>query len=113
MSEADFTKDLFSPRHEALSLLGVLEALRANNPGVALELLEKQLDNSVLGMDEIARQASSPECGRIAEVLQLVRDYRQTHPRRAESELVNANRDTLASLGRIQERVQKILDETK
>jgi hypothetical protein len=113
MSEADFIKNVFSPRHEALSLLGGLEALRANNGAVALELLEEQLDNRVLAMDAAARQASSPERERIAEVLQVVRDYRQNHPRHAESDLVNVNRDTEASLGRIQERVKRILDGTE
>ena len=113
MNEADFIKSVFTPRHAALSLLGALEALRANNTAVALELLEEQLDNSVLGMDATARPASSPERERIAEVLQLVRDYRQMHPRRAETALVNVSRDTLASLGRIQERVKRILNETE
>ena len=110
MSGGEFIENMFTPRHKALSLLGVLEALRANNGASALELLEEQLDNSVLGMDAAAREASSPERERIAGVLQLVRDYRQTHPRRAESDLPNANRDTVASFGRIQERVKRILD---
>ena len=113
MTEDEFINNVFSPRNVALSLLAVLEMLRADDRGAALELLEQQLDNAVLGMGPSVRGAGSQERERISQALRLVRDYREGHPRQSESDKVNADAATLAGLLRIQERVRRILNGTE
>ena len=113
MNEEEFQNYVFNARCTALSLLGVLEALRDDKKTVALELLEEQLDNTVLAMGTPAQQVAPLERERIREVLRIIHRYRNAHPRRAECDMANINPATLTSLQRIQDRAQRILSDTE
>ncbi len=89
-----------------------LESLRVNETGRALELLEIQLDASILTMNRLASGTEAAEREAVQALLQRARDYRRAYPRRTEAELNDLASGLLvrsAHLGK--ERAAKILDD--
>lgn len=88
-----------------------LESLRANRIGQALELLEMDLDASVLALNRLAREVDPTRLERVTSTLQQIRAYRRVHPRRVEADLSTFANGLLVRAGRAaQERVGKILN---
>ena len=89
-----------------------LESLRANSTGRALELLEIDLDASVLALNRLAKEADPTQRERVTSTLHQIRAYRRVHPRRAEADLGTIANGVLVRAARAaQERARKILDE--
>jgi hypothetical protein len=89
-----------------------LESLRANSTGRALELLEIDLDASVLALSRLAKELDAAERERVTSILQQIRAYRRLHPRRVETDLGNVANGVLVRAARLgQEKAAKILDE--
>jgi hypothetical protein len=64
-----------------------LESLRAKDTARALELLELDLDASVVSLARLANEAAPAERERLTDTLRRIRAYRRTHPRRTEADL--------------------------
>lgn len=64
-----------------------LESLRANDVPRALEVLELDLDASVLALNSLAKTCDGAEREQVIAVMRQVRAYRQDHPRRTEADL--------------------------
>ena len=89
-----------------------LESLRANSTDRALELLEIDLDASVLALARFAKEVDPARRERATSTLQQIRAYRRVHPRRAEADLGTIANGVLVRAARAaQERARKILDE--
>lgn len=88
-----------------------LESLRANDTGRSLELLELDLDASILAPANLARKGSTDERKRVAELLERIRDYRRAHPRRTEADLGSLANGLLVRAGGLsKQRVYEILE---
>jgi len=81
-------------KNEHLAVLGrlsttqlALESLRAKDTGRALELLELDLDASVLALSRLAKESDPTEREPLTSALLQIRAYRRVHPRRAEADL--------------------------
>jgi hypothetical protein len=89
-----------------------LESLRANSTQRALELLEMDLDASVLALNGLSKEIGATERERVTSTLQLIRAYRRVHPRRVEADLGNVAHGVVVRAARAaQERAAKILNE--
>src|SRR5258707_577089 len=64
-----------------------LESIRPGDTARALELLELELDASILRMNGLAESATGGEKQQLAALLERVRDYRRAFPRRLEADL--------------------------
>ena len=106
-------------KNEYLAVLGrvsttqlALESLRNKNTKRALELLELDLDASILALSTLAKAADPTARERLTSALHQIRAYRHVHPRRAEADLSeNANGLLVRAASGAKDRVQKILDE--
>ena len=98
---------------EVSTLKGALENLRANRSGRALETLEQGLDVGVVRLSALREHVDPDDHERIIEALRWIRDYRRAHPRRTETDLSSFDKKLVADGLELQERVRKILDETK
>jgi hypothetical protein len=91
-----------------------LENLRAKDVARALEILELTLDLSILRLNKLARECDPSERERVVSTLRQVRAYRQSYPRRVESDLSTVANGVLArSVTVSKERIREILDETE
>ena len=89
-----------------------LESLRCKDTARALELLEVDLDASVLALAGLSEQVTSADREHVTAALGRIRVYRRAHPRRAEADLSSLASGLLsraADLGG--QRAHKILDE--
>ena len=73
---------LVAAQGEALAVRIILEELRAGRVANALELLEQQLDTSLLTIQSLARDAELADREQSENSLRIVREYRQRHPRK-------------------------------
>jgi hypothetical protein len=64
-----------------------LESLRSKDTAQALELLELDLDATVLTLGRLAKEVTPTDRDRVTATLQQIRAYRRTHPRRVEADL--------------------------
>lgn len=64
-----------------------LESLRDQEIARALELLELDLDASVISLARLAEEVAPAERDRVTQTLQQIRAYRDAHPRRSEADL--------------------------
>ena len=89
-----------------------LERLRAKNTARALELLELDLDASILALGRLAKEVAPTERERVISTLRQIRAYRRAHPRRSEADLgAIAHGLLVRAAGKAGQRVRKILDE--
>ena len=87
----------------------LLDELRDGRLANALELLEQQLDTSVLAMQRFSESAGPSEREPVLGALRVLRDYRRRHPRKTEAVIEG----DMKGLGLAREKAQKILHETK
>jgi len=89
-----------------------LESLRAKDTARALELLELDLDASVVALSILAKEADSTERERVTDTLRQIRAYRRVHPRRVEADLGSLASGLLVRAAHHGgERARKILEE--
>jgi hypothetical protein len=102
-------RKLLNAQTEAAITQTLLDELRSGRIANALELLEQQLDSSILSVHRFIGEVEPAERTTTIAMLRKFRQYRLRHPRKTEavfdSEL---QKDDLAT----HEMVRKILDET-
>jgi hypothetical protein len=109
MEKHDYPLMLLNAQADALSARILLDELRMGSIAVALELLERRLDTSILMIDGFARKIGAAQQGSAVESLKVVREYRLRHPRKTEA-IIEEEEDNL-SKQQAQEKVKKILNE--
>ena len=100
---------MLNAQGEALSARILLDELRGGGLANALELLEQQLDTSVLAMQRFSEPAGPSEREAVLGTLRILRDYRRRHPRKTEAVIEG----DVEGLRLAREEAQKILHETK
>jgi LmbE family N-acetylglucosaminyl deacetylase len=91
-----------------------LESVRAKELARALEILELELDVNILRLHALAKECDPSERERVVSTLRQVRSYRQSHPRRVESDLSTVAKGVLArSVTVSKERIREILDKAE
>ena len=91
-----------------------LESLRARETARALELLELDLDASVLALGRLGKEADSSERERVTQTLRQIRAYRRAHPRRVEADLGSLASGLLVRAAREGgKKVREILEKTE
>jgi len=99
---------------QVFSTQSALENLRAQDVARAVEILELQLDESILRLHALAKECDPSERERVVSTLRQVRAYRKSHPRRVESDLSTVANGVLArTITFSKERIREILDETE
>jgi hypothetical protein len=89
-----------------------LESLRAKDTARALELLEVDLDASVLALARLSKEVAPADRERVAMTLRQIRAYRRAHPRRVEADLSSLASGLLSrAADQGGQRAQKILEE--
>ncbi len=87
-----------------------LEGLRANEVPRTLELLELNLDASVLALNRLTKTCDGAEREQVIATLRQIRAYRQAYPRRTEADLGGSVKGMLVHSGQLaEERVREIL----
>jgi hypothetical protein len=87
-----------------------LESLRASEVPRALELLELNLDASVLALNRLAKTCDGADREQVIATMCQIRAYRQAHPRRTEADLGGDVKGLLVRSGQLTEgRVREIL----
>jgi hypothetical protein len=64
-----------------------LESLRDKDTARALELLEVDLDASVIALARLSKEVAPADRERVTTTLRQIRAHRRIHPRRAEADL--------------------------
>lgn len=100
---------LLHAQAEALTARILLDELRAGRIATALELLEQQMDTSVLMIDGFARKAEPTQQASAVESLRVIRQYRSRYPRKPEAVIEEAANSL--SKRQTHDKVKKILDE--
>jgi hypothetical protein len=95
---------------EASSIVGALQNLRDGRFDRALEMLELELDGIALLLDSLADDVEPDERALILETLCSIRNYRDVHPRRPETDLREFESDVVADASELQEKAKKVLD---
>ena len=89
-----------------------LESLRAGDTARALELLELELDASVVALGTLAKDVEPGDRDRATSTLRMIRQYRCTHPRRVEADFSATAKGVLVRAAReAGARANHILDE--
>lgn len=89
-----------------------LESLRAKDTARALELLELDLDASVVTLARLAAEVAPAERERVTTTLRQILTYRRAHPRRVEADLGSLASGLLVRAGhQTGERARQILEE--
>lgn len=78
-----------------------LESIRSKDIAQALELLELDLDATVLALARLAKEATPTDRERVTAALQRIRAYRRAHPRRTEADLSPMASGLLGRAGRL------------
>src|SRR5262245_37072390 len=85
-SETTMNDELLKALSKAAMTQLALENLRAKDTARALELLELDLDASVISLARLANEAAPAERERLTDALRQIRAYRHAYPRRTEAD---------------------------
>lgn len=99
---------LLNAQGEALTARILLDELRAGRLASALELLEQQLDTSVLAMQKFSESVEPSERESVLGTLRVLRDYRRRYPRKTEA-VIEGDAEGLRPA---REKAEKILHDT-
>ena len=89
-----------------------LESLRAKDIPRALELLEVDLDASVLALARLSKEVTPADRERVTTTLRQIHSYRRAHPRQVEADLSSLASGLLSrAADQGGHRAQKILEE--
>ena len=105
---------LFIVVTEATTISGVLENLRKHRVDRALEALEQQLDTVTVMLNTLTKELEQPaDRERAVQTLRLIRNYRQFHPRQAETDMSKFEQTLVEEARNLRERARRILEEIK
>ncbi len=80
-------EELLSVLSKVVTTQLALESLRSEDTARALELLEVDLDASVIALARLSKEIAPADRERVTTALQQIRAYRCAHPRRPEADL--------------------------
>lgn len=95
---------------QASGVLSTLYLLRGSRIAQAMELLEQELDSSVVDLDRLAEHLTSSDRERIVETLRSILGYRQLYPERPTADMEGIPEKLIADQRKIQDRAKGILD---
>jgi hypothetical protein len=98
---------------DALYTKTVLTALRDGQQTNALELLEMQIDTSVIMIDHSLPSLSGPERDEALGTLRLLKAYREAYPRKQEAVLPSADKQDTETLIQGRRDATRILNDLK
>ena len=98
---------------DALYAKTVLTALRDGQRTNALELLEMQIDTSVIMIDHSLPSVSGPERDEALGTLRLLKAYREAHPRQQEAVIQGADKEDAEALKQASQKASQILSDLK
>jgi hypothetical protein len=104
---------LLHAQADALQAKIVLTELRDGHRTNALELLEMQIDTSVIMIDHSLSKVSGPEREAALGTLRVLKAYREAHPRQREAVLQDVDKEDAAELIRAAQEASRILSDLK
>jgi len=81
----DYAKTILTFETDALAAKILLTELRAGRATNAMELLEQQIDSSVIVIDGALSDLEADDREKALDTLRALKDYREQHPRRKEA----------------------------
>ncbi|MEI2724701.1 MAG: hypothetical protein V9H26_14515 [Verrucomicrobiota bacterium] len=114
ISQRDPRRDiLLHAQADALASKIVLTELRDGRLTNALELLEVQIDTSVIMIDHSLTNLSGPEREAALGTLRSLKAYREAHPRQREAVIRDADKEGAESLIQASQKASRILSDLK
>jgi hypothetical protein len=104
---------LLHAQSDALQAKIVLTELRDGRSTNALELLEMQIDTSIIMIDHSLTNVSGAERGAALGTLRSLNAYRETHPRQREAVIQDAGKDDAATMIKASQEASRILSDLK
>ena len=104
---------LLHAQSEALQAKIVLTELRDGRLTNATELLEMQIDTSVIMIDHALSKVSGPEREAALGTLRSLKTYREAHPRQREAVIQDADKQDAAALIQASQEASRILSDLK
>jgi len=104
---------LLHAQSDALQAKIVLTELRDGHLTNALELLEMQIDTSVIMIDHSLPSLSASERDEALGTLRLLKAYREAHPRRREAVIQDADKQDTETLVQASQKASRILNDLK
>jgi hypothetical protein len=104
---------LLHAQSDSLQAEIVLTELRDGHLTNALELLEMQIDTSVIMIDHSLPSLSAPERDQALGTLRLLRAYREAHPRQREAVIQDADKADAQALIQASQKASQILSDLK
>ncbi len=104
---------LLHAQSEALEAKIVLTELRDGHLTNALELLEMQIDTSVILIDHSLPSLSAPERDEALSTLRLLRAYRKAHPRQREAAIQDADKQDRETVAQASQKASRILNDLR
>jgi len=98
---------------EALYAKIVLTALRDGQRTNALELLEMQIDTSIIMIDRSLPGLSASERDEALGTLRVLKAYREAHPRQQEAVIPDVEKQDAESLVQARQKASRILNDLK
>jgi hypothetical protein len=114
VSQRDPQRDiLLHAQSSALEAKIVLTELRAGRLTNALELLEMQIDTSVMMIDHSLSKFSGPEREAALGTLRSLKAYREAHPRQREAVIQDADKEDAEAIMQASQKTSLILSDLK
>jgi hypothetical protein len=104
---------LLHAQSDALQAKIVLTELRDGHLTNALELLEMQIDTSVIMIDHSLSRVSGPEREAALGTLRSLKTYREAHPRQRDAVIQDADKEDAAALVQASQEASRILSDLK
>ena len=104
---------LLHAESDALQAKIVLTQLRDGHLTNALELLEMQIDTSVIMIDHSLTNLSGPEHEQALGTLRSLKAYREAHPRQQEAVIQDADKQDVEALKQASQEASQILSDLK
>jgi hypothetical protein len=103
---------LLHAQTDALQAKIVLTELRDGHLTNALELLEMQIDTSIVMIDSLSH-VPGPERDAALDTLRVLKAYREAHPRQREAILQDADKEDVEEMNRATQKASRILSDLK
>jgi len=98
---------------DALQAKIALTELRDGHLTNTLELLEMQIDTSVIMIDHFLPSLSAPQRDEALGTLRLLKAYRETHPRQQEAVIQDVDKEDTQAMVQASQKASRILSDLK
>lgn len=108
-----YSDTIFHAETDALYAKGVLTELREGHRTNALELLEMQIDTSVIMIDQSLTNLSGTERDGAMSTLRLLKAYREAYPRKQEAVIPGSDKKDTETMIKARRDASRILSDLK